>query len=51
MAAKSISGRHSSASYVRPSSSLAPAPDMHPGGIQSAHHSRANSRHVYSRVP
>ena len=44
MAAKSISGRHSSASYVRPSSSLVPAPDMHPGGVQSAHHSRANSR-------
>lgn len=44
MAAKSISGRHSSASYVRPSSSLVAAPDMHPGGVQSAHHSRANSR-------
>ena len=44
MAAKSISGRHSSASYVRPSSSLVAAPDMHPSGVQSAHHSRANSR-------
>lgn len=37
-----VSGRHSSASHTRQTSFV--LPDSHPGGSQSVHHSRANSR-------